>query len=145
MIMLFEDCATEMFKSVEEIRYIVFLQEQHAQGEALLDEYDALDTTRFALSVDPESRMPYAAGRIIQYKDGVKIGRIAVLPEKRGTGEGKKLVEFMCRSAEDKGIKKIYVDAQLHAVPFYDKLGFKPTGEETIFDIGIEHLPMVKE
>lgn len=143
MILLFKDYKTDMFEAVKEIRRGVFLDEQGAQSEAVLDRLDALDTTRFALCIDSDNNA-VATGRIVKYKDGVKIGRIAVLKTERGKGTGKKLVEFLCSGAEDLGAKKVYVDSQLHAVEFYKKLGFEPTGEDEIYDIGKAHLPMVK-
>ena len=145
MIILFEDYKTEMFDTVMALRQAVFVDEQGADSSAVADEFDKLPSTRFALNIDSDTKCAVATGRLTEYTDGCKLGRIAVLPSERGKGTGKKTVEFLCRAAEDMGAGHIYVNAQLHAVPFYEKLGFKPTGEDEITDIGITHLPMVKE
>ncbi|MFR5371086.1 MAG: GNAT family N-acetyltransferase, partial [Eubacterium sp.] len=70
---------------------------------------------------------------------------IAVVCSARGTGCGAFLVKSLCQMCKKQNIHTVYVDSQLHAVGFYEKLGFRSTGEPTVIDRGIEHLPMICE
>lgn len=139
---IFFDKNDEKFKLVMAIRNAVFEAEQGAIMEEEIDEYDGLDSTLYLLILDEEE--PCATGRIAITEKGVKIGRIAVTKSQRGKGTGKLLVNLLCDKARKNGAEKVFVDAQLHAIPFYEKLGFELTGEKNIIDRGIEHSPMVK-
>ncbi|MBQ9517019.1 MAG: GNAT family N-acetyltransferase [Eubacterium sp.] len=143
MILYFYDYKDELFKAVKEIRYKVFLCEQLAFAEGYFDEADTREDTLFALKIN-EERIPVATGRMIKEGNSYKIGRIAVLESERGKGSGKKIVEGFCRSAKDKGATEIFVNAQLHAIPFYEKLGFELTGEDVNFEMELPHRPMRK-
>ena len=46
--------------------------------------------------------------------------------------------------AKKKGIKDVYLGSQKHAIPFYQKLGYKTVGDY-YFEAGIEHKKMVKK
>lgn len=143
MIILFNNYEDKMFEYVKAIRRTVFIDEQGADESAVFDEKDMQSATSFALVCENDECV--ATGRITLIDGAYKIGRVAVLGSQRGKGTGKRLIEFLCRSAEDMGAKEIFVDAQLHAVQFYEKLGFTPTGDSEIWDIGIRHLPMRKD
>ncbi len=139
---VFLDNTSPEFKSVMYIRNTVFEKEQGAIEEEELDCCDEDSKTVYALIYDGDN--PVATGRIAITPYGFKIGRIAVLKSQRGRGTGTVLVKTLCNRAVDLGAEFILVDAQLHAVPFYEKLGFSPTGEREITDRGIIHLPMRK-
>ncbi|MFC5264736.1 GNAT family N-acetyltransferase [Kribbella qitaiheensis] len=49
---------------------------------------------------------------------------VFVVPEHRGRGLGRRLMEAICQTADDLGIRKLTVDANDAALPFYDRLGF---------------------
>jgi predicted GNAT family N-acyltransferase len=73
----------------------------------------------------------------------VKIGRMAVLPEFRGTGVGRDILRFLMKSARERGLRKAILHAQLSAQGFYLKEGFMPLGD--VFDeAGIAHRKMEK-
>ena len=57
-------------------------------------------------------------------KDIYKIGRIAVLKEYRNKGIGREIVNSAISYIKELKAKKIYIYSQLHAVGFYEKLGF---------------------
>ncbi len=143
MIMLFKNYENAQFEAVKALRKAVFVDEQGADEDAVFDECDKQDDTLFALTVRDGKNV--ATGRLVKIGDAYKIGRVAVLSSERGKGTGRELIEFLCKRAEEFGAKKIIVDAQLHAVTFYEKLGFRPTGEKEKYDIGILHLPMRKD
>lgn len=132
----------DKFNIAMNIRNTVFELEQGAIAEEEIDKYDLNDKTVYLLIYDENE--PCATGRIAFTDKGVKIGRIAVLKSQRGKGTGKYLVEQLCDKAARLGAKEIFVDSQLHAVGFYEKLGFEKTGENEITDRGIRHLPMIK-
>lgn len=138
----FFNCDNSKFNIAMSIRNLVFEDEQGAIADEEIDTYDSDKNTVFALVYDNDNAV--ATGRIARLQNGFKIGRIAVLKSQRGKGTGAFLVDSLCQKCVDLGAKKIYVDSQLHAVEFYEKLGFYPTGESEIIDRGIRHLPMVK-
>lgn len=139
---VFISSSSPEFESVMHIRNTVFEIEQGAIAEEELDSHDRAAETFYALVYDDNK--PIATGRIAYTPKGFKIGRIAVLKDQRGRGTGALLVNALCDKAADLGAEYILVDAQLHAVPFYEKLGFSLTGESEITDRGIIHLPMRK-
>lgn len=136
------DFNDKKFDIVKKIRYDVFEAEQGAILTEELDEYDHSSDTVYLLLLDGDKAL--ATGRIAKAQNGFKIGRIAVVKSERGKGLGAVLVNALCDKAYEMGAEKILVDAQLHAIPFYEKLGFSIIDNKTIIDRGIEHMPMVK-
>jgi len=85
------------------------------------------------------------AGRYYE-RDGrtVQIGRMAVLERARGTGAGTALLEALMSAAKSRGYASASLSAQVHAVPFYERLGFIAQGPR-FQDAGIEHQEMTRE
>jgi predicted GNAT family N-acyltransferase len=117
------------------VRHAVFVIEQGVP-EAL--EWDASDpVSRHALAVDGEGRA-IGTGRLLP--DG-HIGRVAVLPAWRGCGVGAELLRHLVDEARGRGLREVVLNAQTHAMGFYGRLGFVPSGEP--FDeAGIPHREM---
>lgn len=121
------------------VRTKVFVHEQGVPLELEMDELDekaehfvALDGTRAV-----------GAGRLI-LSDGVGIlGRLAVLPDARGTGLGAVLVKAIEERARALHLGSIELHAQTQACGFYRKLGYEAYGEEEM-DAGIPHIWMRK-
>lgn len=128
------------YAKVKAIRTDVFTKEQGADAECEFDGYE--NSADFLLLYD--SGQAVATSRVIKNEKGYKIGRIAVLKEYRGKGYGAVIVRAVTEKAFENGADKVYVDAQNHAVPFYEKLGFTVIGEELI-DRGLVHTPMMIE
>ena len=122
------------------IRRRVFIEEQHVPEEIELDADDA----RAFHALATVGKDAIGCGRMLDHGDGeVKIGRMAVLPEFRGTGVGREILRFMMKSARDRGLRKAVLHAQLTAEGFYLKEGFTPVGG--VFEEGgIAHRKMVK-
>ncbi len=86
-------------------------------------------------------------GRVVAYlrafraeADSVKIGRVLTL--QHGKGLGRELMAYALSVIPEKmKCRKILMDAQKHAVPFYEKLGFTVTSEEYLEE-GIVHVDM---
>lgn len=73
----------------------------------------------------------------------VRIGR--VLTVEHGQGLGKRLMECSMKTIQEKfGCEKLCLDAQTHAIGFYEKLGFRVTSDEFLEE-GIPHVEMEKK
>ena len=122
------------------IRRRVFIEEQHVPEEIELDADDAHAFHALAtLGGDA-----IGCGRMLDHGDGeVKIGRMAVMPQFRGTGVGRDILRFLTDRARARGLSKAILHAQLTAEGFYLKEGFTPVGG--VFDeAGIAHRKMEK-
>ncbi len=118
------------------IRDKVFIQEQSVPKEIEIDGLDPL--CRHALAIVDGNAI--ATGRIQQ--DG-HIGRVAVLPEFRGKGYGKKIIHCLIEAGIQMGLNKVYLGAQLSVLDFYNSMGFKPYGDIFI-EANIKHIMMNK-
>jgi len=76
--------------------------------------------------------------------DTVKLERIAVLPQFRGLGIGKLLVNGAVSEAQKRGIRNITMHAQFYLLDYYRGLGFEPDGE-LFFEAGIKHIAMSRQ
>ena len=121
---------------IMQVRYTVFVREQGVPLELEQDEKDPV--CRHALLL--VDGLPAATGRL--EADG-HIGRIAVVRSHRGKGLGSRIVTFLEARAESWGLQRVYLGAQLQAVPFYEKLGYQCYGDEFL-DAGIVHRHMEK-
>ena len=70
-----------------------------------------------------------------------KVERMAVLQHSRSLGVGRKLLTSIIESATTSGLTDLYLHAQLHAEPFYRRMGFLPEGE-TFVEANIDHVRM---
>lgn len=131
-------CCDSEFEQIKQIRKTVFINEQGAYASEEFDAFDEDSSTVFAILY--YNNTPAGTARLVKYNDSYKVGRIAILKEYRGLGFGKKLV---CALVEKAFLSadRVFVDAQNHAVAFYQKIGFKIIGEE-ITDRGLPHIPM---
>lgn len=117
------------------IREAVFMREQGVP-EAL--EWDGLDEgCRHALAISMQGDA-IGCGRMLP--DG-HIGRIAVLPQWRKQKVGTALMEALLEEARTRGYKRVEVDAQTYATPFYHTFGFIEEGDEFL-DAGMPHIRM---
>ena len=121
--------------ALRHVRRIVFIDEQQIPESLEWDDDDPVSL--HALAVDGQGH-PIATGRLLQ--DG-HIGRIAVLSEWRGHGVGAALFVHLVSTAERRGHRALYLNAQIHAVGFYTKYGFVAAGPE-FFEAGIPHIAM---
>ena len=73
-------------------------------------------------------------------EDTIKIGRVLTLIHGKGTGT--QLMKYAINALKAKtGCKKIIMDAQSHAISFYQRLGFTITSEEYLEE-DIPHVDM---
>ena len=116
------------------IREAVFIQEQHIAAE---DEWDAEDAVAVHFIVFQQDQA-IATARLLSNHS---IGRVAVLTTARGLGVGQRLMQAVIdyARAEQRGLVKL--SSQVHAIGFYQALGFEVQGEEYL-DCGIPHIDM---
>ena len=121
---------------IMQVRNTVFVEEQGVPEELEQDEKDPLCLHALLLVGD----VPTATGRL---EDDGHIGRIAVLKTYRGQGAGSRILDFLEKKALDKGLRRVYLGAQLQAIPFYEKQGYLCYGGQ-FMDAGIPHRNMQK-
>ena len=116
------------------VRNTVFTAEQGIDTNLDFDGQD--EQAVHALVYDNDD--PVATGRMLE--DG-HIGRIAVLISHRGKGLGTAIMEALVNEARRRNFARVYLGAQVHALDFYEKLGFESIGER-YDEVGIEHQTM---
>lgn len=121
------------------VRKTVFIYEQNVPAEEEIDQHEE-DATHFVMY---KAESPIGAGRF-RILDGFgKVERICVLKEARKCGAGKTIMDKIEKFASAKGLHKLKLNAQTHAIPFYTNLGYVVDSEEFL-DAGIPHRTMVK-
>lgn len=123
------------------IRRTVFVDEQHVSPEEEYDEFESI-STHFLARYD---EVPCGTARWRRTSNGVKLERFAVLPDYRGKGVGKALVRAVLDnvfSQQPEPIERIYLHAQVTAMPLYASFGFVPVGP-MFEEAGIQHYKMV--
>jgi predicted GNAT family N-acyltransferase len=130
---------TQDLASCHLLRRIVFIEEQ---GVSEAEELDDLDGSSIHL-LATEHDLPIGTARMQNKGDIAKIGRVCVLKAHRGTGLGAALIRAAIDVArQHSGVTTAKLGAQVHALGFYEKLGFVAQGP--IFDdAGIDHREMV--
>ena len=121
-------------EAIQSVRLSVFTVEQGV--DPALD-LDGLDGTAYQILVLDNDK-PVATGRMLA--DG-HIGRIAVLPEYRKLGIGSRIMDRFISQARLDNLTKVFLGAQVSAVPFYETLGFRRYGEDYM-EANIRHTPM---
>ncbi|MFZ6665642.1 GNAT family N-acetyltransferase [Peijinzhouia sedimentorum] len=123
------------------IRYKVFVDEQKVPFDEECDEFEESSIHLIAKDNDGKA---LGTCRWRQTDKGIKMERFAVLKEARGKGVGARLVEACLASISSRPFtkgKKRYLNAQVSAIPLYEKFGFKEVDE--LFDeCGIMHRQM---
>ncbi|MGB9690837.1 MAG: GNAT family N-acetyltransferase [Candidatus Sumerlaeaceae bacterium] len=124
------------------IRLQVFVEEQGFSQEEEFDQFD--EEAYHVLALDPQGK-PCGTGRL--YRDllhpgSARIGRMAVLSQARRTGCGRAIVRHLIAEAKKRGFRRIVLSAQEHAIGFYQRQGFTPTGPHYL-DTHVLHQDMV--
>lgn len=120
------------------VREAVFVVEQGVPPEIELDEWDP--ESEHALAFGPDGRV-VGTGRLLP--DG-HVGRMAVLRDWRGRGVGSAILSALVDRAAARGMGRLVLNAQTHAVRFYARHGFAAFGEE-FMEADIPHIAMARE
>jgi len=123
-------------KHIREIREKVFIMEQNVPQEVEIDQYE--ESSNYIIALLDKKHIGTARWR--KTEEGVKLERFAVLKEKRGLGIGNKLVKFILNKVKNE--PQVYLHAQDHVIPFYQKFGFYPVGDH-FYEGGISHQKMI--
>src|SRR5690606_29347169 len=99
------------------IREAVFINEQSVPPDLEWDSYDQGAIHLLACAGDD----PIGTARLLADGD---IGRVAVLKDWRGSGVVALLMKAAIEKAEQNGLIQQFLTAQVHATPFYERLGF---------------------
>ncbi len=130
----------EQLDRVFSIREEVFVTEQEVDPSEEFDEFEE-SSRQFLATIETHD----AGTARWRFTDkGVKLERFAVLKSMRNKGVGQALVQAVLddiASHKDTAGKKLYLHAQLDAVPLYSKFGFQKVGD--IFEeCNIKHYKM---
>lgn len=129
----------DQLEDAYKVRRKVFVDEQQVSEEEEIDQFED-DATHIVLYDNNE---PIGAARV-RVLDGIgKLERICVLQSSRKKGAGKILVTKLEEIAESQGVNKLKLNAQTHAIPFYQRLGYEVVSD-TFLDAGIPHVTMIK-
>ncbi|HSG91300.1 MAG TPA: GNAT family N-acetyltransferase [Pseudomonadales bacterium] len=120
---------------VRSLRNRVFVREQQVP-QAL--EWDGQDEDAVHLLAFDHRGDAIGTARLLP---SGQIGRMAVLPERRGFGIGRALLDAAVQAARDRGDYEVFLNAQTHALGFYEAAGFRATGD-TFEEAGIAHQRM---
>ncbi len=131
-------CSTEETALVFALRTEVFVEEQCVPVEEELDAEDSIAVHIIA----KDGGCVVGCGRIIFNGNDAHIGRLAVKRDYRGKGVGMAVCKYITALCLSHGCDSIWLNSQLHAVPFYEKAGFCAVGK-VFMDAGIEHIRMV--
>ena len=128
------------YAAIRRVRFTVFVDEQRVPEEIELDERDPLCLHLLAYD---DRDAPVGTGRLDVNYDG-KIGRVAVLASARRSGVGTALMARLHELAAEAGLRSVWCNAQVTAVAFYRRIGYREVGER-FYEAGIEHVRMEHE
>lgn len=138
MLLVSKITAEEDLQKAFAIRDTVFVQEQHCPAR-LEHEHD--ETSIHFLAT--EDGIPAGAARWRRTELGYKLERFAVLKAFRGKGIATAMIRAVLADLPGDA-DYVYLNAQIDAVPVYEKNGFAKTGPE-FEEAGIRHFKMVKQ
>lgn len=105
---------------VAAIRVAVFVEEQRIPlaAEFDLDDLRALHVLAYCHA------QPVGTGRAVLFANEARIGRLAVVAAYRRCGVGTALLRHLAAYCAAAGARRIVLHAQVHAISFYQRLGF---------------------
>jgi len=134
----------EELRAALAIRTRVFVEEQHVPADEEIDAYDADPLGAAVHLLGRLDGAPVATARLLLDPPPGElphIGRVAVLADHRRQGYGAALMHALHVEARARGFAGATLAAQLHALAFYERLGYVAHGP-VFLDAGIEHRQM---
>jgi predicted GNAT family N-acyltransferase len=130
---------SEAEEALRLVRREVFVREQRVTER---DEWDGRDETAVHALAATADGTPVGTGRLLrEAAERVRIGRMAVRVPWRRAGVGGAILTTLLARAAALGCREVVLDAQLAAIPFYERHGFAAEGAEFL-DAGILHRRM---
>jgi predicted GNAT family N-acyltransferase len=126
------------WQAITALRRRVFIEEQNVPESEEWDPADATATHIAAIFHNGEKYQLVGCARILA--DG-QIGRMAVQKKWRRRGVGAALLQYTIGIARRMQLETVSLNAQTHAIGFYQRYGFVAEGEE-FMDAGIPHRKM---
>jgi len=120
---------------LKKVREEVFIREQHVPVAL---EWDGMDETAQHLLALSDAGDAIGCARLT---GSGNIGRMAVLKPWRGLGVGRALLTKAVSIYLQQGVEHVSLSAQMHAIPFYEKLDFMVFSKPYL-DAGILHVDM---
>ncbi|MDX6353446.1 MAG: hypothetical protein QOF98_349 [Streptomyces sp.] len=132
--------------AVHAVRHEVFVVEQGVPAEL---EWDGKDGRAAHVLAEGAGAGRLLLGADAAAKNGgdpdtAVLGRLAVLRSARGGGVGAALVRALEDEARRRGLRGVYLEAQVHAIAFYERLGYTAYGPQ-FPDAGIPHRAMRRD
>jgi len=124
--------------SLINLRRTVFVMEQLCPIE---DEPDANDPNALHVCAVVDGSVIGCARILTADQSVAKIGRVAVSRDARKAGVGASVMRAAIEHIHTLGYRKVYLESQTHAIPFYERLGFVAYGPE-FDDCNILHRKM---
>ncbi len=122
-------------EQLKSLRHQVFVVEQKVPVEIEQDGKD--DTAKHFIALNEAGQL-LGCGRLLPNR---QIGRLAVLPEQRNQGVGRKLLDTIIEDAIAQGYRDVFLLAQAQATQFYIRAGFVSEGPQFL-EAGIPHQRM---
>jgi predicted GNAT family N-acyltransferase len=136
----------EELAAVLDIRRRVFVEEQRAPDLRVSDPDDPKSVIALATVFADGRRRAVATGRVTlpaRRTSQAMVAWVATVPEFRGRGAGAAVMRFLLDAADDVRSPEVVLAAQIHAEPFYRRLGFISAGP--LYDVrGIAHRRMIR-
>jgi ElaA protein len=131
----FEQLSADMLYEVLRFRQSIFVVEQRSPYADL----DGLDQEAWHLLLRSEGEL---AGYLRLIPMPIRIGRVAVAPQLRRRGLGRRLMQEALRFCGERcPARDIVLAAQLNLVPYYTSFGFAVISEP-YDDFGVMHVEM---
>lgn len=137
----FEELNTKELYEILKARAEIFIMEQNIQYQDMDNvDYESLH----CFFMENNKVIAYLRAFYQNENDNiVKIGRVLTL--QHGNGVGRELLEESLKAIKEKmQCNKISMDAQKHAVGFYEKFGFKTVSDDFLEE-GVIHVVMELE
>lgn len=135
--MTLDIAVTDDLAACHAIRRVVFIEGQGVPEALEVDGLDGAATHLLAL----RDGVPVGTLRILGKGPEAKVGRVAVLEAERGRGTGAALMRAAVDECRRMGFARVTLGSQVHAIPFYERLGFAAYGP-AYDDAGIPHRDM---
>lgn len=130
----------EIKQDSQSIREQVFIQEQKINPADEWDSEDQMSLHFVVYACQPDVEYPIATARLLKNNS---IGRVAVLKAYRGKGIGRFIMLNIIEHAKLEQRPFLKLSAQVHAIQFYQSLGFQVFGDEYL-DCAIPHRDMMQ-
>lgn len=139
MLKVIQVVSDEQIQDAFNVRTKVFVDEQNVPFELEIDEFEA-ESAHFVLY---NGDLPIGAGRFRRVDNYGKVERICILKEYRKSGAGARIMNTIEDYAKSFPLTILKLNAQIYAIPFYEKLGYSVVSDE-FMDAGIPHKTMEK-